>query len=199
MPRIYLKPNSAEFDDSGRKPAERHCEMPGCREQGAHKAPKSRDLKEYYWFCLDHVKEYNKAWNYFEGMTGEQVEDQIINSFYGDRPTRRYDQHLFSFESLYRKSWQTYQFDEEPPQDRKSSPFGGDRNSAEYEALMIMGLEAPVTLDVIKTRYKKLAKKYHPDLNRGDKECEELLKGVNMAYTILKLAYQKFEDLPSEA
>jgi len=43
-----------------------------------------------------------------------------------------------------------------------------------------------------------LAKKYHPDLNGKDKESEELLKKINMAYTILKMAYQKFEDLPED-
>ena len=59
-----------------------------------------------------------------------------------------------------------------------------------------MGLEPPVTLPVIKKKYKELAKKYHPDLNQNDRKAEELLKQINMAYTILKLAYEKFEDLP---
>lgn len=58
-----------------------------------------------------------------------------------------------------------------------------------------MGLEAPVTLKDIKARYKELAKKYHPDLNQNDKKAEDLLKTVNMAYTILKLSYAKFEKL----
>ena len=60
---------------------------------------------------------------------------------------------------------------------------------------MIMGLEPPVTLPVIKTRYKELAKKYHPDLNPNDPKAEDLLKTINMAYTILKLSYAKFEQL----
>ena len=65
----------------------------------------------------------------------------------------------------------------------------------EGEALAIMDLEAPVTLLEIKTRYKTLAKKYHPDLNPGDSKAEDLLKTINMAYTILKLSYAKFEKL----
>ena len=62
---------------------------------------------------------------------------------------------------------------------------------------MIMGLEPPLSLAGIKARYKELVKKYHPDINRDDPKAEELLKSVNMAYTILKLNYEKFEELPS--
>jgi DnaJ-class molecular chaperone len=58
-----------------------------------------------------------------------------------------------------------------------------------------MGLAPPVTLDGIKARYKELAKKYHPDLNAACRQSEELLKSINMAYTILKMAYGKFEKL----
>jgi len=62
--------------------------------------------------------------------------------------------------------------------------------------MALMGLEPPVQLQDIKTRYKELAKKHHPDLNRGCAKSEELLKQINMAYTILKLAYEKYDDLP---
>lgn len=51
-------------------------------------------------------------------------------------------------------------------------------------------------LKIIKARYKELAKKHHPDLNKGSNKSEELLKEINMAYTILKVAFEKFEDLP---
>ena len=69
----------------------------------------------------------------------------------------------------------------------------------EFEALSIMGLEPPITLDGIKARYKELAKQYHPDLNQGDKKAEDLLKSINMAYTILKLSYAKFEKLEARS
>lgn len=58
-----------------------------------------------------------------------------------------------------------------------------------------MGLAPPVDLRLIKTRYKELAKKHHPDLRPDDPEAEELLKRINMAYTILKIAYEKFEKI----
>ena len=61
-----------------------------------------------------------------------------------------------------------------------------------------MELEVPITLTDIKKRYKELAKKYHPDLNPNNKDAEEQLKKVNMAYTILKVAYEKFEKLEAK-
>ena len=195
MPRIFLKPNSAEFAD--KKDAAMKtlaCDMPGCQEAGDHRAPKNRGLSDYYNFCLEHVREYNSAWDFFAGMPSHEVEEHMVNSIYGDRPTRRFDMPGMA-EALKRKAWQTYNFtDEEPPQQRYTSKE--NRNTPEFEAMAIMGLGPPVTLEVIKTRYKELAKKYHPDLNGGCSKSEELLKQVNMAYTILKLAYENFDKLP---
>ena len=54
---------------------ERFCDCPGCPEAGRYRAPRARDrLDEYYWFCLDHVREYNSAWDYFEGMGEDEIE-----------------------------------------------------------------------------------------------------------------------------
>ncbi|MCB1591984.1 MAG: J domain-containing protein [Alphaproteobacteria bacterium] len=177
--------------------------MPGCTLHAEHKAPKDRALKDYYWFCFDHVKEYNRAWDFFSGMNSGEIEDHIHNSFYGDRPTWRYDMNKGSAEDfLYRKAWQTCNFTENDPQKEQEKNWNKRQGASsvtaltpEREALSLMGLEEPVTLEEIKRRYKTLAKKHHPDLNRGCSESEELLKRVNMAYTILKLAYEKYEAL----
>jgi len=172
--------------------------MPGCTGHGEHRAPKDRSLKDHYWFCFDHVKDYNAAWDYFSGMARDEMEEHIVNSLYGDRPTWRHDVDGAMADTLRRAAWQTYNFtNKEPPKDktdnRRTSSL--NPNTPEFEALSIMGLEPPITLDGIKTRYKELAKQYHPDLNQGDKKAEELLKSINMAYTILKLSYAKFEKL----
>jgi hypothetical protein len=71
--------------------------------------------------------------------------------------------------------------------------YGEQKHTPEVEAMAIMGLNPPVTLTDIKAQYKKLAKKYHPDINRDDPDAEETLKKVNMAYTVLKLAYSEYE------
>lgn len=197
MPRIQLKPNSPEYAEAKKKARAKTCDMPGCAGHGDHRAPKDRSLSDHYWFCFDHVKDYNAAWDFFSGMNADEVEDQILRSLYGDRPTWRYDVDGAAAEALKRAAWQTYHFtDQEPPKDDfRQKTTANNPNTPEFEALSIMGLEPPVTLAGIKTRYKELAKKHHPDLNPGDKKAEDLLKSINMAYTILKLSYAKFEKL----
>ena len=206
MPKIYLKPNSPEFADGPvRKSKEQLCEMPGCSLKAEHKAPKHRGLNEYYHFCLDHVREYNKAWNFFDGLSESEVQDHMYSSYYGDRPTWKYGVNGDSEDALYDKIWQTYHgTDKEPPRRERNERFGSGfstdtRQTPEVEALAIMGLEPPVELADIKKRYKELAKKHHPDLNKGCSKSEELLKRVNMAYTILKLAYEAYEKLPKRS
>lgn len=200
MPKIHLKPRSPEFAESRAKARTKACDMPGCAAHGEFRAPKDRSLQDHYWFCYDHVAEYNRAWDYFSGMSASEVEDHIVSSIYGDRPTWRYDIDGAAAEALRRAAWQAYHFTEkEPPKDDfRSRTTAANPNTPEFEALAIMGLEPPVTLKGVKERYKELAKRHHPDLNPGDKKAEELLKQINMAYTILKLSYAKFEQLEKQ-
>jgi hypothetical protein len=205
MPKIFLKPNSPEFADgreNKRLPRQRCCDMPECEAAGEYRAPKDRGLNEYYWFCLQHVQDYNKAWNYFSGMSMADVENYINTATVWDRPTRRYDSMAGVTEKLHQKAWQTYHFTEqEAPRERAQAggPIPPSRQTPEFEALALLGLEPPVTLLEIKTKYKVLAKKYHPDHNGHNPDDVELLKKINMAYTILKMAYQKFETLPERS
>ena len=200
MPKITLKPNSPEFQEPKQETKPQPCDVPGCKEQGEHKAPKHRGLDEYYHFCMNHVRAYNQAWNYFEGMHPNEIEEQMIQSIYGDRPTWRYDTDSSKEKILNRKAWQAYHFTEDAPPEEKDytqsyASYGIDKNSPEFEALCILGLELPLTAESIKTRYKELAKKHHPDLNHGDPKSEELLKQINMSYTILMVALEKFEQI----
>ena len=56
-------------------PEIRCCDWPGCRDEGQHRAPKSRkEIETYHWFCLGHVRQYNKGWNYYAGMSDAEVE-----------------------------------------------------------------------------------------------------------------------------
>ncbi len=199
MPEIHLKPNSAEYADEKTTVKPGQCEMPGCPLHGEHKAPKHRGLNEYYLFCFDHVREYNKAWNFFEGMNDSEVEQHTINAMYGDRPTWKYGVNGDPYEELYKKAWQTFNYSSEDPTQHKKQydPSTGDfsQYSQEHKAMAVMGLEPPITLEGVKMKYKELAKKHHPDLNGGCAKSEELLKEINMAYTILKLAYEQYSVL----
>jgi curved DNA-binding protein CbpA len=202
MPKIKLKPNSAEYADhhDNGSSADKICDMPGCPAHGEYKAPRHRGLNEYYYFCLEHITEYNKSWDYFSGMSSRDIEDHIVKSALWDRPTRRFDNFQNLEENLKRRAWQTYHFtDKEPPKDpaeeRRAASFV--QNTPEGEAMMIMGLAPPLDLQKLKVRYKELVKLHHPDVNPGNKEAEELLKRINMAYTLLKLAYEEYEQLPT--
>ncbi len=82
--------NSNDDDDDNRQ---RRCAADGCIEEGAYPAPKSRSaLRDYLWFCLEHVREYNKSWNYYEGLQGaaleglEFVREVLLHSI-ADTPT----------------------------------------------------------------------------------------------------------------
>lgn len=202
MPKIRLKPQSPEFDETV-KPQNhaRACDMPYCPSHGTFRAPRDRSLSNHYYFCQDHITEYNQAWNFFEGMNQREVEEQILKSMFGDRPTWRYDADGMAEENLRRQAWEFHgiggtdnrssrAWDEYQERGNKI-----DSTSAEHEALAIFGLAPPVNLDDIKARYKELAKKLHPDVNRDNPTAEEQLKRVNMSYTVLKLAFQKFDTL----
>ncbi|MGH1455171.1 MAG: J domain-containing protein [Alphaproteobacteria bacterium] len=199
MPRIKLKPKSPEFEDINPKIKTTSCEMPGCPENADYKAPKHRGLDDHYNFCFEHVCEYNKAWDFFSGMSDHEVQDHVYKSMYGDRPTWNFADSEAE-EALHRAAKEQYFYSENSTSHKENASSNKrtiDTSSPEHEAMAIMGLAPPVTLDEIKTRYKALAKKHHPDLNRDNPKAEELLKQINMAYTVLKLAFQEFENLPN--
>ena len=178
--------------------------MPYCEGEGTFRAPKDRSLSDHYWFCQMHITEYNRAWNFFDGMNQREVEEQILKSMFGDRPTWRYDADGMAEENLRRQAYEFHGTGETDDrahrawQEYEKNKNRVDNEGAEFEAITIFGLEPPIDLKKIKIRYKELAKKYHPDLNKDNPKAEEQLKKVNVAYTVLKLAYQKFDNLEDE-
>ena len=194
MPTIRLKPNSAEFDNGQEeKNTYPPCDMTNCTSTGAYKAPRDRSLNEHYHFCKEHITEYNRAWNFFDGMNPAEVEEHMTSAFYGDRPTWKYREFATLEETLFTKINDLHGDTPHREQAHKEQSF--ENHSPEMEALSIMNLSPPVTLEEIKKEYKILAKKHHPDHNNNDPKAEELLKRINMAYTILKAAYGKYENL----
>ncbi len=72
------------------QPEVRPCDWPQCREEGGHRAPRSRaELRSYRWFCLAHVRQYNAAWNYSAGMSEDEVEEDVRLDTVWRRPTWR--------------------------------------------------------------------------------------------------------------
>lgn len=180
--------------EATRQPEEhlRTCHHPDCSEAGLYRAPKSRDqLTEYYWFCLDHVREYNLAWDFFVGMNEDEIEDQRRVDTVWERPSWPLGGDPKKAEERIRESLdQDFGLggdgrSKNGKEQRQETPL----RSEDEKALAILGLERPVTFPEIKARYKELAKKLHPDANGGDKETEERFKAVNQAYSTLKNSF----------
>lgn len=174
-----LQPDAAE--DSG----QRLCDADGCRLAGEFKAPKARDrLRDYYWFCLEHVRAYNAAWNFYADMDETTVEKERRGDTYWHRPTWKFGTRG-GFRGDVNDPFGLFEDDMDPaPGDQDQIAAG----APELAALGVMGLEPPVTREKIKTRYKELVKQHHPDANGGDKDAEERLKAINQAYATLTRA-----------
>jgi hypothetical protein len=164
----------------------RDCAKDGCTEDGDYRAPRStHDVHDYIWFCLDHVREYNKSWNYFDGMDEVGMEDAIRRSTTWERPSWKFGISNKTGPSEWQKA-----FDDplgilgEGNNDKKEEqcPYNAD----ERKALAIFGLSSCTDTREVKKRYKVLAKAHHPDANGGSIKAEEQLKTINWAYAILK-------------
>lgn len=192
-----VKRKSVLISDTAATPQTRVCERAGCNLAGEFRAPVNRDrLNEYRWFCLEHVREYNSRWNYYEGMDETQIEAHTRADVTWRRPSwplggRTKRKGAPAYDSLQDPYGLFEEMDilgaRQREQARKAAKQA--RNPlppAERDALGVLELEWPVTMDAVKARYKSLAKKHHPDANGGDKDAEEILKEINRAYTTLK-------------
>ena len=175
-------------------PAEQICEYPDCEEYAPHRAPRApKDLRSYRWFCLNHVREYNRAWNFFEGWSRQDIEHFQRDDITGHRPTwpvygkRPLHEEMDDLENIFHNFSRDW-FGAEKQKN-------GDRNGREKRrSAADMNIEAAcATLDLkpgfdrakLRRRYMALAKKHHPDMNGGSRRSEELLKSINLAYTYL--------------
>jgi curved DNA-binding protein CbpA len=159
--------------------------MPGCPHEGEYRAPKSREtLRDYFWFCLDHVRSYNAAWDYYKGMSPGQIEAHMRDDTSWQRPTwplgrlgggvseeefvhDRLD--ILGAAGMRQGRGSNHHSQGSPPADLR-------------QPLNTLGLTWPVSLDEVKSRYKELAKSHHPDANGGDRAAEERFKTINLAY-----------------
>ncbi len=201
--RLRVKPDR----DRLLRDASPHCEWTGCREPGLYPAPKGRGHeREYHRFCLDHVRQYNKGYNYFAGMPDEAVRKHQRDDVVGHRPT--WSMGANPSGRAHRPS---------PPPDAQArgfsfsrfgtqDPFGlfgrlhPDRDPAngakaesarpprrlERKSLRQLNLEDTATKSDIKARFKELVKRLHPDLNGGDRRSEDKLREVIQAYNYLR-------------
>ncbi|WP_152045073.1 J domain-containing protein [Aureimonas psammosilenae] len=196
-----MKLDSKLFDGIRIKPASRTakkveapvCEWQGCQEPGTHKAPRGRDQEgQYLHFCVDHVRLYNKSYNYFSGLNDKDIQVYLKDAMTGHRPTWTMGADKSGaaaaqapLRSKYRPSRARDAFNifgEEEAAKQRAKPV----RSLEAKAFETMSLAQDATGETIRTRYKLLVKQYHPDSNGGDRGHEDRLREVIQAYKLLK-------------
>jgi DnaJ-like protein len=186
-------------DAAGKSGRDGLCDHPDCTAAGLYRAPKSpQRLNEYYRFCLDHVREYNRAWDYCAGWNADDIEAETRRALCWDRPTWRLGHWTTGTARSARRATDGVNvefddvfgiFSEKAPEERQRSrqvPAKPRASAAERKALHTLGLDAEADWPAIKACYKRLAKRFHPDTNGGDRQAEERLKEVNLAYSVLK-------------
>jgi hypothetical protein len=182
------RPRLEDFAVRPLQPQTRLCEHPGCMASGEFRAPRTRELNSYFWFCLEHVRAYNATWNYYAGMNEREIEAEIRRDTTWQRPTwplgsrvsPTYAQRIHDMFGLFGEEGETATH---RPSPRRREP------TVQELALLVFDIEPPFTLVRLKARYKQLVKLHHPDAHGGDKEAEEKLKVINQAYATLKACY----------
>ena len=167
------------------------CAEPGCAEAGEYRAPGAWRAGfdgpgEWRWLCLDHVRAFNAEYNYFRGMTPDQI-SAAQNPYGGwDRETRAFAANgsplprWADFADPLDAIGARFRFD------RRTRKDGRDLSEADRRALDVLGLDLDADRRGLRMRYAELVRLYHPDRNGGDRSHEKALQAVIEAYTALK-------------
>lgn len=173
----------------------RACEKDGCTSPGKFRAPKSRDnLDEFQWFCIDHIREYNLKWNFFENHSEEELEKQFAADKVWERPTKPMKGPEGHPEG---RAWQRFGFDDptqvlgenatmNPASGQNGVPRARRLPTTERKALTILDAKDTETKGEIRKRYKALVKILHPDMNGGKRDDEDRLAEVVWAWDQVK-------------
>jgi hypothetical protein len=145
----------------------RICDRHNCEQPGDCPAPKSPNSPERWYFCVEHAAEYNRGWDYFEGLSAEDAAER-------EKGERR-DASGFAEASHY--GW--------------SGPGDGTRSRDEMRALDVLELESDVGFDEIKLAWRRLAKANHPDARPNDKEAAERFRLIQAAWDVLRQAEER--------
>lgn len=148
----------------------RLCDREGCDAPGDRPAPKSPNSPERWWFCEEHAAEYNRNWNYFEGLTAEEAakrEAEERRSASGYAEASHY-------------GW--------------GGPGDGRRSRDEMRALDVLELEADADFESIRAAWRRLAKANHPDVKPDDPVAADRFRRVQAAWDVLRSAEERRGD-----
>jgi len=175
----------------------RECEKAGCHKSGQFRAPLSPDnLDEFVWFCHEHIREYNRSWNFFENHSEAEFEDQVEADKVWGRDTKPFGDPARNKGGAHNPESQAFKrFGFDDPyevlgQNGTLNPSsGGTRRRlppTERKAIEILGAEETMTKTELRKVYKSLVKVLHPDLNGGRRDDEERLAEVVWAWEQVK-------------
>jgi len=169
--------------------SKRVCDHEGCSKPGLFRAPKAPDvLDDYYWFCQEHVREYNLKWNFFNSTTEAEMAAQMDNDRVWDRPTKPFRR------SVEERAWARLGIDDAHEVLGGNATRNPGRNGAagrklpptERRAIEILDAKDNWSKQEIRKAYKALIKVLHPDMNGGDRSQEEQLSQVVWAWDQIK-------------
>ncbi len=176
---------------------EKQCEWSECNQSGPCRAPKSpENLRSFRWFCKEHAREYNKTWNYYDGMSDQEVEADVRRDTVWQRPTWQIGRNNMlgaeygGFDPS--KLNDPLGIFEEQDARMHEAGYGSIPNATleQRKALAVFCLNGPFSADNVKQRYKELVKRYHPDAATHGSEpaadvSDDKIKEVNQAYHVL--------------
>ncbi len=166
------------------------CDWSKCKQIGVYKAPVEKDnSRKFRLLCLEHIKLFNKNWNYFADMSEGEIEHFVKSDLTWHKPTKSFG----SSENFFKMLWvnalddKSNIFKNSIFKDFKKSKLS-DRDK---DALKILGLKSDTNWSDIQKKFKTLVKKYHPDKNQGSKKYEDILKKITLAYSQLRMSMSK--------
>jgi hypothetical protein len=141
----------------------RMCDRHGCDKPGDCPAPKAPNSRERWYFCQEHAGEYNRGWNYFEGLSAEEAAEREADETRanGYAEARHY-------------GW--------------AGSGDGSRSRDEMRALDVLGLDVDADFEQVRIAWRRLAKEWHPDVRPGDEEAAKRFQSIQAAYDVLRVA-----------
>ena len=184
--KIDINKNSLSWE----KTFFRKCDNKDCSCEGKFKAPKSRVLlNQYYYFCMKHIKEYNKSWDFYKGLSVNQIENSMREDVIWNRPSwplKGNPQKIIDqINNFFNEDFNEINSDRNAFNYFKNKIIDETLSEDENRAIKVLKLDLPLDLTKIKKNYKKLVKIFHPDVNGNNKKAEEKFKEINNSYRIL--------------
>jgi hypothetical protein len=166
------------------------CDWENCDQIGDYRAPLERDnSKKYRLLCLEHIKIFNKKWNYFSNMSDQQIEYFIKSDLTWHKATKSFSSSDNFFNILWNNALEDKLniFKSENYNDYKRTQL----SKTDRDALDSMDLKYDAKWEEIQKQFKTLVKKFHPDKNQGSRKFEDKSKQITLAYSQLKMTIGK--------